>query len=96
MERGDLRVKLLSRGFAWLDTGTTDSLLDACNFVSAIEKRQGLKIACPEEIAFAMGFIDHSDFVELALAHSGAYGKYLREVVNLACFPFSDPGAMKV
>ncbi len=77
---GDLRVELFSRGFAWLDTGTRDSLLDACNFVSAIEKRQGLKIGCPEEIAYRMGFINCSDLQTLADQMNNEYGQYLELV----------------
>ena len=66
LQRGQLNVELFSRGFAWLDTGTKDSLLDACNFVAAVEKRQGLKIACLEEIAFVQGFIDRNHLESLA------------------------------
>jgi len=77
LESGKLNVELFSRGFAWLDTGTRDSLLDACNFVAAIEKRQGLKIGCPEEIAYRMGFIGHDDLKKMAFAMSNEYGRYL-------------------
>ena len=65
-QTGDLNVEVFSRGFAWLDTGTKDCLLDACNFVAAVEKRQGLKIACLEEIAFGNGTIDKQRVLELA------------------------------
>ena len=64
-EKGNLTVELLGRGVAWLDTGTPDSLLDASNFIATVEKRQGLKIACIEEIAYRMGFIDRSRFAEI-------------------------------
>jgi glucose-1-phosphate thymidylyltransferase len=82
LERKQLNVELLSRGFAWLDTGTRDSLLDACNFVSAIEKRQGLKISCPEEIAYAMRFIDQEQLTRLAASMKNEYGDYLRSVLS--------------
>jgi glucose-1-phosphate thymidylyltransferase len=82
LERKQLNVELLSRGFAWLDTGTRDSLLDACNFVSAIEKRQGLKISCPEEIAYAMNFIDQEQLTRLAASMKNEYGDYLRSVLS--------------
>ncbi len=83
LERGDLRVELLGRGTAWLDTGTHDSLLDAANFVRVIEKRQGLKIACPEEIAFRMGFIDEQQLERLADAcGASGYADYLRAVLK--------------
>jgi glucose-1-phosphate thymidylyltransferase len=83
LERGDLGVEILGRGFAWLDTGTHDSLLDAGQFVATIEKRQGLKIACPEEIAWRNGWIDDAALLELAapLIASG-YGRYLRDLVE--------------
>ena len=76
---GDLKVELFSRGFAWLDTGTRDSLLDACMFVAAIEKRQGLKISCPEEIAYRMGFIDEAQLAVLSESMRNEYGQYLRQ-----------------
>jgi glucose-1-phosphate thymidylyltransferase len=77
-----LNVIQFSRGFAWLDTGTKDSLLDACNFVAAIEKRQGLKIACPEEIAFTMGFISESQLKHLSLLMKNDYGSYLQSILK--------------
>jgi glucose-1-phosphate thymidylyltransferase len=82
LQRGDLTVELLRRGNAWLDTGTIESLLDAGNFIQVIEKRQGLKISCPEEIAYRMGFIDASQLEKLAipLAKSG-YGQYLLNMI---------------
>jgi glucose-1-phosphate thymidylyltransferase len=80
MHRGELSVELFSRGFAWLDTGTKDSLLDACNFVGAIEKRQGLKIACLEEIAFINGFIDARQLSSLASEYTNEYRDYLQQL----------------
>lgn len=82
LDAGELHVELFSRGFAWLDTGTKDSLLDACNFVAAVEKRQGLKIACPEEIAYRLGFIDSQQLKKLAGNYRNEYGAYLSRVVN--------------
>ena len=83
LERGMLTVETLGRGFAWLDTGTHDSLLDAGQFVATIEKRQGLKIACPEEIAWRNGWIHDAALLKLAapLANSG-YGTYLRRLIE--------------
>jgi glucose-1-phosphate thymidylyltransferase len=78
----ELHVELFSRGFAWLDTGTRDSLLDACNFVAAVEKRQGLKIACLEEIAFRLGFIETGQLKELASQYRNDYGRYLDGLVE--------------
>ena len=75
-----LHVEVLSRGFAWLDTGTPDSLLDAGHFVAVIEKRMGLKISCPEEIAFRLGLIDASGLQSLASRIPNEYGEYLRRV----------------
>ncbi len=79
---GELSVEIMGRGFAWLDTGTPDSLIDACEFVRTLEKRQGFKIACIEEVAFEMGFIGAAEVERLAdgLGKS-AYGRYLKEVV---------------
>lgn len=82
MRRGALRVETLSRGFAWLDTGTHDSLLAAGNFVAAIEKRMGLKISCPEEIALHRGFIDRSQLLSLAADYKNEYGEYLQHVAS--------------
>jgi glucose-1-phosphate thymidylyltransferase len=82
LERGNLSVEILGRGFAWLDTGTHDALLQASTFVEMIEHRQGMKICCPEEIAFRMGFIDAGQLKRLAqpLAKSG-YGQYLFRIL---------------
>ncbi len=83
LERGDLNVEMLKRGTAWLDTGTHASLLDAANYIRIIEERQGLKIACPEEIAWHMDFITAEELLALAqpLQKSG-YGQYLIDIVN--------------
>lgn len=82
LERGSLRVETLSRGFAWLDTGTHESLLDAGAFVAAIEKRMGLKISCPEEIAYYRQFIDRGQLLELADRYNNEYGEYLRRIAD--------------
>jgi glucose-1-phosphate thymidylyltransferase len=81
--RGELRVELLGRGFAWLDTGTHESLLEACTFIETIEKRQGLKVACIEEVAYRMGYIDADQVRELAepMAKNG-YGEYLLQIID--------------
>ena len=80
LEKGELKVKLLGRGFAWLDTGTHESLLDASSFIETIEKRQGLKIACIEEIAYEMGYIDERELLQLAEPLlKNQYGKYLEK-----------------
>ena len=83
LERGDLDVQLFSRGTAWLDTGQHSHLLDAANFVRIVEERQGLKIACPEEIAYKMGFINAEELRSLgeALIKSG-YGEYLLQILE--------------
>ena len=82
LERGALNVEQMGRGYAWLDTGTPDSLLEASEFVATLERRQGFKICCPEEIAYRMGFIDAAGLTKLAEAYGkSAYGKYLREKV---------------
>ncbi|MEC3948375.1 glucose-1-phosphate thymidylyltransferase RfbA [Sphingobium sp. HWE2-09] len=82
LERGELNVEIMGRGYAWLDTGTPDSLLDAADFVRVLEKRQGFKIASPEEIAFRQGFIDGPQ-LEKAIVKLGKsdYGRYLRGVL---------------
>ena len=81
LERGDLRVEKLGRGTAWLDTGTPDALLQASNFVQTLQARQGLQIACPEEIAFGLGWIDRSELEALAVKlGKSAYGQYLQHV----------------
>jgi glucose-1-phosphate thymidylyltransferase len=87
LERGELHVEVLGRGVAWLDTGTHESLLDAANFVEAIEKRQGLKVACPEEVAYRMGFISGDDLAALAarIPNEG-YRDYLLTLVEETIF----------
>jgi len=82
LERGELHVEPLGRGFAWLDTGTEASLLEAANFVRAIEERQGLKIACIEEIAYRKGYISRDDVKRLAAGLSSSYGQYLSTLVG--------------
>jgi glucose-1-phosphate thymidylyltransferase len=83
LERGQLDVKRMGRGFAWFDMGTHDSLLEASAFVQTLEKRQGLRIACPEEIAYVQGLITHDDFVALGRKlETSAYGKYLMKIAN--------------
>ncbi|MFH0827344.1 MAG: glucose-1-phosphate thymidylyltransferase RfbA [Candidatus Omnitrophota bacterium] len=77
LKRGQLSVKLLNRGFAWLDTGTFDSLIDASIFIKTIEERQGLKIGCIEEVAFRMGFIGKAQLKKLAESIETSYGEYL-------------------
>jgi len=82
LELGKLRAHVLSRGNAWLDTGTPDSLLEATNFVHVIEKRQGLKISCVEEIAYRLGYIDAAQLERLIKAYgSSDYGRYLRTLL---------------
>ena len=84
MERGQLSVKSMGRGTAWLDTGTHDSLLEAGSFVQTIEKRQGLRIACPEEIAYRVGFINAGELETLAAPLKNEYGDYLRAILKAA------------
>ena len=83
LREGGLRVEIMGRSFAWLDTGTHDALLDAANFVQIVEVRQGLKVCCPEEIAYRQGYIDAAQLERLAdgLEKSG-YGLYLRQVLE--------------
>jgi glucose-1-phosphate thymidylyltransferase len=82
LDRNQLRVEVFSRGFAWLDTGTTESLIQAANYVEAIESRQGLKIACPEEIAYRMGFITAEQVERAADGIPNDYGHYLKALIR--------------
>jgi glucose-1-phosphate thymidylyltransferase len=83
LKAGKLHVEKLGRGFAWLDTGNHDALLDAADFVAAFQKRQGLYISCIEEIAYRRGFIDRDQLLKLAAPlMKTAYGKYLTEVAD--------------
>jgi glucose-1-phosphate thymidylyltransferase len=91
LKKGKLRVRSFGRGMAWLDTGTHDSMLDASMFIATLEKRQGLKIACPEEVAYRMGYISAAELASLAtpLLKSG-YGTYLLQILNEAVTPAID------
>ena len=82
MQRGDLRVVRLQRGTAWLDTGTVEDLFAAANFVQTIEARQGYKIACLEEVAWRLGYIDAEQALRLADRHPNSYGAYIRTIVE--------------
>ena len=83
LKRGNLRVELLGRGFAWLDTGTHEALQQASSYVQAIQERQGLKVSCPEEIAFRLGYIDHNQLRNLAAKYlKNDYGQYLMEIAS--------------
>jgi glucose-1-phosphate thymidylyltransferase len=87
LKQGQLQVELMGRGFAWLDTGTHESLLEASQYVETVEKRQGLKIACPEEIAYRKGLISAAALEELAARmKNNRYGQYLLRVLNEAVF----------
>lgn len=82
LELGKLRVRRFGRGFAWLDTGTTHSLLQAANFVETLQERQGLRVACLEEVAYRMGFIDHRQLRQLSEPMNNDYGDYLRGLLE--------------
>ena len=83
LERGKLSVAMMGRGYAWLDTGTHQSLIEASNFISTIEDRQGLKVSCPEEIAYRRGFIDAVQVRKLAEPLiKNMYGQYLLKVIK--------------
>jgi glucose-1-phosphate thymidylyltransferase len=80
---GQLNVSIMGRGYAWLDTGTHDSLLEAGQFIATLEKRQGLKVACPEEIAYRQGWIDTEQLLRLAAPLAKTqYGRYLQALVG--------------
>jgi len=83
LKRSTLHVEVIGRGIAWLDTGTPDSLLDAADFIATLEKRQGLKFGCPEEVAFRMGYIDDKKFEEILHAIPNcSYADYLKRILN--------------
>jgi glucose-1-phosphate thymidylyltransferase len=82
LHQGQLHVELLGRGFAWLDTGTHEALQQASSFIQIVEQRQGLKVACPEEVAFRKGYIDADQVLGLAAMYRNDYGEYLRRVVD--------------
>ena len=82
LELGQLDVKLFSRGFAWLDAGTHESLIDSSNYVMAVEKRQGLKVGCPEEIAFRKGWINADQLRTLGETYKNEYGDYLKSLTD--------------
>jgi glucose-1-phosphate thymidylyltransferase len=83
LDRDELRVEILGRGMAWLDTGTPDALLEAALYIHAIEKRQGLKVACPEELAYRLGYIDAAQLLRLADGLSNcSYGRYLTRLLE--------------
>ena len=80
LAKNKLSIELFGRGFAWLDTGTHESLLDASEFIATVEKRQGLKVACIEEIAYLMNYIDKDQLTALAGNYKNEYGQYLQTV----------------
>jgi glucose-1-phosphate thymidylyltransferase len=83
LQEGNLNVQLLSRGIAWLDTGTHNSMLQASNFVQTVQQRQGLMIACPEEIAFRLGWIDQEQVLKMAEPlKKNHYGEYLQRLIK--------------
>jgi glucose-1-phosphate thymidylyltransferase len=83
LDRGELAVERMGRGFAWLDTGTPDSLLEAAEFVATLERRQGFRIACPEEVAFSQGYIDRDQLARLGAAlGKSAYGRYVSDLAE--------------
>jgi len=86
LENGELNVEVMGRGFAWLDTGTHESLLEASQFIETVEKRQGLKVACPEEIAYRFGYVTKAQIQELGSRIKNQYGRYLLQIVDEKVF----------
>tara|TARA_Y100000294_G_scaffold135001_1_gene127688 strand:+ start:244 stop:1113 length:870 start_codon:yes stop_codon:yes gene_type:complete len=82
LEENRLQVELMGRGYAWLDTGTQDAMNNASNFIKTIEDRQGLKVACLEEIAFGKGFINHVELEKLTAGYNNEYGQYLKDLLD--------------
>jgi glucose-1-phosphate thymidylyltransferase len=88
LRAGTLQVEILGRGMAWLDTGTHESLLHACNFIQTLQERQGLMVACLEEIAYSMGYIDHDQLMKLAEgSKKSSYGQYLMKILQDEAYP---------
>jgi glucose-1-phosphate thymidylyltransferase len=88
LQAGALHVEIMGRGMAWLDTGTHESLLEASSFIETIEKRQGLKVACPEEIAFRLGWISAEDLARIAESlRKNGYGRYLQQILTERILP---------
>lgn len=86
LKKGELDVEVMGRGFAWLDTGTHESLLEASQFIETVEKRQGLKVACPEEIAYRLGYVNKDQLQELASRIKNEYGRYLLQIADEKVF----------
>jgi glucose-1-phosphate thymidylyltransferase len=87
LQQGQLDVEIMGRGYAWLDTGTHDSLMEAGQFIATLEKRQGLKVACPEEIAYRAGWIDAAQLERLATPMlKNSYGQYLMQLLRDRAF----------
>ena len=87
LQQGELDVEIMGRGYAWLDTGTHDSLMEAGQFIATLEKRQGLKVACPEEIAYRSGWISAAELETLAAPMlKNSYGQYLMQVLRERVF----------
>jgi glucose-1-phosphate thymidylyltransferase len=87
LKQTQLNVEIMGRGYAWLDTGTHDSLLEASQFIATLEKRQGLKVACPEEIAYRSGWIDAEQLQAMAQPMlKNGYGRYLMQIVSSQVF----------
>jgi glucose-1-phosphate thymidylyltransferase len=83
LQMNQLQVEIMGRGYAWLDTGTHDSLLDAAGFIATLQKRQGLMVACPEEIAYRKGWINVEQLLKLAVPlKKNAYGQYLEKIIS--------------